>query len=1037
MYRDEIIDSVRLDVIGPNETDDEVKRYEKLTRDPLIKYLSGIIEPARQAAGGEGEDVDKIFEDALSSSNQSCVGLSFRVENHAELTIQVECASYEKENERYCRQPIVWQGVYNVAQVQERVIDTIHIDDDKKLLMMLLKKDVDGDSMFVCTIYNGMKLEEVRRPKFKECYFQVKGIISTDGIFNDLNKSSKQKKDRQYLNDYLYNDLKRYATGHGCSVAWQNEDKCDKIETTFLPTQMQLNLRHRKLSNEIGEFDYSMEEYMDIDNIEKGIDRLREIPHKYKLWLEAELAEKSGGGEGDEIIRNNRKGVEDIYRRLESGIRVLETNEDCAKSFGLMNRSMLLNQLRSKQEIREFSSQSKYSKIDVSDRSTWPVTKNIGNWRLFQMAFILMNITSLCEEDEGSFNKDDRERFDLIWFPTGGGKTEAYLGLSSFLFFYERMKGKSFPSTSILMRYTLRLLSRQQFERAASLVVACNDILKYETELNAPEVSLGLWVGKSMTPNKRTEAVEGFEEFRRSNRNPFVITKCPRCFTKFERKGEVVNGYRLVTPDEWVEMYCSVCCDAAGLPIYQVDEDIRKFRPSIIVATVDKLATLPWDVRNRSILGVDVPESNSLAPLKLIIQDELHLIDGPLGTVVGLYEMAIDFISEYKDSIRPKRIGSTATISMVENQLLNLYGKGPEDIQLFPQPLRSYKDNFFSYLEPVDTARKYVGLYMNSSPSYKTSQVRLNAALIQFSKNTNMPDDSNEESYQTLVSYFNTLKDLGHSKSMLLDDVPQELKVIHRENELKSEERRYLPQHGIIELTSREDSSEIVKNFDRLLEKIDNREAVDVCLATNMISVGLDISRLSLMLVNRQPKGVAEYIQASSRVGRGSVPGLVFVLYAPNRARDRSVFENFQFFHNTLQMRVEPSSLTPFASQARSRALPGVLFTVMRNCVGSRNRDAPDELDENVFNRFRDFLLERCRKVDELELEDLSLQLELFKENFKHYSCYGSFRPGRQPCIQAFIQYGNDLNVIAQNPHPYPVLTSMRSVDQEKVIEIY
>jgi len=1044
MLREEYINAVRLDLIGPSSLDDEKLKKEQITENPLIKYLSGILEPIQALSDSQNQDdePEKNLEDALSAISQSSMGLTFRLPFSANLKITIEFGIYElvkQEQKRfYVREPHVFEVPLAVSELDAPKIErTIFRDERKSLSFVLIKKREAESNLFILSVVNSERKEEEERPKFSECFFQVAATVESDKAFLNLNVSGNRGSRDEQLNALLYYEFKRYANGHGCSVFWNDrEEEVRLVGTTFLPSQTIDKVNHRVLKPQektvafkMVELSKSLEEY-------DWLTDLNTLGDEYKNWLNSSL-EESFPEEFSSLVLANESSCQDVLERLRRGVEVLKNDERARLAFRLMNQAMLLQQLRSSVPLQEFSQESRYAPIDIDDSKTWPENFRMGSWRLFQIAFILMNISSMAEDGE-NYNPDNREIFDLIWFPTGGGKTEAYLGLSAFTLFYERLGDAKAFGVSILMRYTLRLLSSQQFERAASLIVACNDIARIRLP-KFPEISLGLWVGINITPNKGQDAQKALEAMANGEGNPFVITKCPRCSTEFAKKQYGLNGYR--EKDVSIEMHCKVCnSPEEAFPIYVVDEDIRQVKPSMLIGTVDKFAMLTWDPSNRLLLGVDVPSYGENTPLKLIIQDELHLIDGPLGTIVGLYEMGLDFIFSLQGKRKPKRIGSTATISMAYEQLKSLYAKEEDEVQFFPQPLVSAKDNFFSFQTKDDRSRKYVGLFMNSSPSYKTSQYRSISTLLQSSHSLILEKDlmdSEEESYRTLIGYFNTLKDLGHTKSMLADDVPQHLKLIHRSQDIPLEEKRYLNDYGVVELTSRESSSDIKRSLDRLFTQSSEKGFVDVCLATNMISVGVDVPRLSTMLINKQPKSTAEYIQASSRVGRGAVPGVVFVLYAPNRARDRSQFEQFQFFHRTLQKNVEPATLTPFANPARLRALPGVIFMVLRNAPNTSHRDAPSgDIEDGLFGAFEDFVIQRCTNIDSEELSDLQLQLKEFKDTWKEgFERYPTFLDDALAGPKAFEQF-NALGVNNQRPKPYKVLTSMRSVDIEEKIEV-
>lgn len=1042
MIRDNIIDIVRLDLIGPSEVlDDKDVCSHFIEENPMIKYLTGILEPCKPRLTEDSDELDeseKSFEDAITSTSQSSMGISFKVNPKDRLEVKIYFGIYEREENGYRRTSISKSKLLLASDIQSGFSSTMLYEDENKTLeMVIVNRSQQPGGIMIISIVNSTKLVENRRPKYNESFFQLELVVeSAEGFLPLLNSDTNLTRDEK-LNKLLYSDFLRFANGHGCSVdAVIVDGSCNIVQSTFLPQHTIDKLVHSELKSDGETVYYNMVEMMKCDNITEWLPKLHLIPTEYKKWCSQQANTQSS--DLIDVVNANKNAIDLVISRIERGIELIESDSIVSRAFVLMNEAMLLQQLRTKQPIKAFSINMNYCSVDPFDKHTWPLVEEFefGKWRLFQIAFILMNIGAISGTEEQ--DKIAGDFFDLIWFPTGGGKTEAYLGLSAFTLFWELLSENQNVGVSILMRYTLRLLSSQQFERASALIVACNDV-KIKYSIVGVDLSIGLWVGQATTPNTRSQAIAAYQEMKLGGENKFSVSKCPRCMTEFGKLNENghLNGFK--EGDYGVEFHCCVCDNGqAKLPIYVVDDDIKRVKPKLLIGTVDKFALLAWDANNRHLLGVDVPCANENKPLKLIIQDELHLIDGPLGTVVGLYEMALDYIF-HAQNVRPKRIGSTATISRAFEQLLNLYGKKESEIQFFPQPYLSVRDNFFSKSITSKIARKYVGLYANSSPSLKTTQYRLTASLLQASKlSLNSDYECLEESYQTIISYFNTLKDLGHTRSMLADDIPQHMKVIHRSWDLDKDERRYVDDFGIVELTSRVKSSDLVENMDRLFKPSFQKGKVDICLATNMISVGLDVPRLSNMIINKQPKSTAEYIQASSRVGRGSIPGLVWALYAPNRSRDRSYFEQFKFYHSTLQKNVEPASVTPFAKPARERALPGVLISILRNCPNSMHKDTPvNQIAETQWNSISEFIKARCYLVDPQEIDDLELQLADFLDRWNQgYNRYSSFGDDVALAgIKAFITFDQEVNAPVQNPRPFPILTSMRSVDIEENVD--
>ena len=542
------------------------------------------------------------------------------------------------------------------------------------------------------------------------------------------------------------------------------------------------------------------------------------------------------------------------------------------------------------------------------------------------------------------------------------------------------------------MRYTLRLLTIQQFQRALALTCAC-EIIRREApdQWGDTPFTIGLWVGQSVTPNQYRDSKDALERLRSGGsvweRSPYQLLFCPWC-------GDDLLPRNYETDDELerthIRCLATDCEFGAsrsehGLPALVVDAEIYQHPPSLLLATVDKFAQMAWNGRVRTLFGrvdrecprhgfIGAGEQHSrshrgsasrpaaqvrgvdqpLAPPDLIIQDELHLISGPLGSLVGIYESVVDGLATRRHdsgSIRPKIVASTATVRRARSQLRALFDR---DTDIFPPLGLDAGDSFFAVENREDSGRLYVGVF-GPGKSIKTTLVRTYSALLsrarfEFDQAVAVdPDDAEADAYMTLVGYFNSLRELGGTLRLLDDDVPARLRVLRNRgfgpNRILYEKDR--------ELTSRRRSSEItdtLKALDRTFHKVEpGSYPIDVLLASNMISVGVDIDRLGLMVVSAQPKTSAEYIQATSRVGRQH-PGLVIEVYNWVRPRDISHYERFVHYHDTFYRHVEATSVTPFSERARDRALPGVLASYIRQMAPglAAPENAADRFDEDT-----------------------------------------------------------------------------------------
>jgi hypothetical protein len=611
------------------------------------------------------------------------------------------------------------------------------------------------------------------------------------------------------------------------------------------------------------------------------------------------------------------------------------------------------------------------------------------SWRPFQLAFVLMNVPSLadpCHQERTG----DEGLVDLLFFPTGGGKTEAYLGLTAFTLAIRRLQGEvagrsGADGVAVLMRYTLRLLTLQQFQRAAALICAC-ELLRRERLASDPRwgttpFRIGLWVGRKSTPTNTDQAIEWAQRASRSptgsggaTGSPMQLARCPWCSTDLKAgrdlKVDKDQGRTLLLCSDKTGAcaFTGRNSPGEGLPVVVVDSELYRLVPSLVIATVDKFALMPWigatqalfgrvsrrcprhgyltpddhpenshpRSRDGKLDGVKVEPCGPLRPPDLVIQDELHLIAGPLGSLVGLYETAIDRLCSWdNDGHRagPKLIASTATIRRARLQVDRLYAR---KLAVFPPPALDARDTFFSLQRdrPGDgdnkPGRRYLGICAPGR-RFKGILIRVYIAMLGSAQKLleEYPGDP-ADAYMTLVGYFNSLRELGGTRRIVEDDVQS--RIFGR----RIEERGFKPRGRleVEELTSRRTADEIPKVLDKLGVQHEHPRRsdtypIDVLLATNMISVGVDVPRLGAMIVAGQPKSTSEYIQATSRVGR-RFPGLVLTIFNWARPRDLSHYETFEHYHSTIYRQVEALSVTPFAPMALRRGLTGVLAAMVR-----------------------------------------------------------------------------------------------------------
>ncbi len=724
---------------------------------------------------------------------------------------------------------------------------------------------------------------------------------------------------------------------------------------------------------------------------------LRPLVTGYRNWIEARAAEaerpESGLDEYTDEVRDSLTAARRAADRIEAGIELLGDDPAARRAFGFANRAMAMQRVHSMVAAARRADPSRLLD-DVARELDTPANHR---WRPFQLAFVLLNLPALADPRHPE-RADDPESAvaDLLWFPTGGGKTEAYLGLTAFTLAIRRLQPshgglRADTGLAVLMRYTLRLLTIQQFERAATLICAAEVLRRDDLATwGSTPFRLGLWVGGRVTPNRTDDAADWLTEVRRSTGrpsrgqgSPHQLTSCPWCGTTIE-KGRDIEVDLQVHRRTYVVCPDPVCPfgivtgpsdpELRGLPVLVVDEEIYRHPPALLIGTVDKFAQLPWKGETTTLFGratsrcerhglltedlehTDWERAQHRAtgtapaarvvgvqpsrPPDLIIQDELHLISGPLGSLVGLYETAVDRLSSFELAdgrfVRPKVIASTATVRRAGRQIRALFHRRTE---VFPPQGLTVDDSYFARQRPTTDkpGRTYIGICAHGI-RIKSTLIRVYVSVLGAAQRLHDRYGRNEvtDPYMTLVGYFNSLRDLGGMRRLVEDDVSTRLTRADQ----RGLARRYDPKQ--VELTSRRSSDEIRPLLDQLAIPFTGprvrgaRSPIDVLLATTMIAVGVDVSRLGVMVVANQPKSAAEYIQATSRVGRAA-PGLVFTVLNWARPRDLSHYERFEHFHGTVYRHVEALSVTPFADRAIDRGLTGVLVSLVRELEQAYN----------------------------------------------------------------------------------------------------
>jgi Helicase conserved C-terminal domain len=1004
--REEFLDLVRRDLLGPAGGDHEAVTEEKV-RD---RYLLGVLAPVKQTDELPSlEQLDELAEDGDDSPEEgtpepstpaatrnmtpSSFGLSFCLAAEASSFI-IEARWGQYLRDRDADGKLIWKrhprsGTSRPIQLTEGPLKPWTPDGD------FLKVAVRGkvrrrDDHWSITLFLCNDQEEPakgsREGKDPSWLFQAE--LKAHGDFTRRTGEAKlstldpsaRLEDR--MNEMLYRRELEFAAGHGVSVDWtvstERPGRAVEVSTSTFPRETVRSVAAAEVPGLV----------IDMNTLANASDEelpgmLRPLIGEYRAWIDALVARRRSEpdlpGCNDataEVIRQ----AEVALTRMQEGLATLESETVARDAFRFANRAMGWQRVRSVWiEEKKKNPQLNLADVDI------PTNRS---WRAFQLGFLLLNLAGLTQLDHPDRSVSEMAAADLLWFPTGGGKTEAYLGLAAYTLAIRRLQkgvgGRDGENgMAVLMRYTLRLLTLQQFQRASSLICACEVIRRRDIgKWGETPFRVGLWVGRKTTPNQTAQSLKAVEAMRGGQRppagigSPRQLTACPWC-------GREISGGQHIQVDPYpggrarTIIFCGDpmgTCEFSrkqapeeGLPVVVVDEEIYQRPPSLLIATVDKFAQMAWTGEVQTLFGEvtgrcprhgfrspEIEDTNShqtagpnppvqtqsckkLRPPDLIIQDELHLISGPLGSLVGIYEGVIDHLATWEvdgKKVRPKVVASTATVRRAQAQVNALFMR---DVRIFPPSGFEAGANVFSRELPVEEAspgRLYVGVCAPGK-RLKAVLIRVYVATLAAGQTLYEKYGDAADPFLTAVGYFNSLRELGGMKRLVDDDVRTRLGQIGSRG--LRPRKLYLPD-AVEELTSRKSATEIPAVLDRMKlsfpplgqpPRPGQKRPIDVLLATNMLSVGVDVGRLGLMIMAGQPKATAEYIQATSRVGRGTA-GIVFTVYNWARPRDLSHYGSFRHYHATFYRQVEALSVTPYSAGAIEKALTGVLVSVLR-----------------------------------------------------------------------------------------------------------
>jgi hypothetical protein len=1053
---------------------------------PSERYILGVLSPARISLpaettdasapdDGSGEGAGEVTAAAAAGSmSPASLGLSFSVPlDVTEVLVNASWGSYEQgpsddqvteagaPRRVWQRHPAGGELLLDVTKAEPRGYpDPEHAE----IIVRGRCRSHHGVRVVDVAIVNVQPEPDERKDSAK--LFQVRvAVTALDGktaIFLPHNDPSHVIADETVVQAdlevqalaMLYRKARQFAVGRNVGVDAERRDGADRawrVVTTNLPAfdVPQTVAPDPKQLPTLGNLELDMRILATAPR-DQVVAALRPLSEGYRAWLaeQAQIAATDSTLAKHQVAAAaNLADARTAADRIAAGIDLLATDDQAWEAWRFANRAMAMQ----REHTELATERAKDPALTLAAALTLVDEPVRRAWRPFQLAFVLLNLPSLTDPAHpdrahaGASNGPGRA--DLLFFPTGGGKTEAYLGLTAYTFAIRRLQGvvgngldarDGRSGVAVLMRYTLRLLTAQQFQRAATLVCAAEQIRREaviaERDGGAPNpwgaepFRIGLWVGSKVTPNWYDQAKEALDAMRSryagaGAANPIQVLACPWCGRIIEpgQDAECDSARRRVIvwcgdPDglcvfsrkrsgEWGE----------GLPLVTVDEEVFRLVPTLVIGTVDKFAQLPLRGhtgllfgRTRSICerhgyrhpdltrktdckdgghprkgnleGTRPRDCGPLRPPDLIIQDELHLISGALGTMVGLYETAVDRIASWTVNgtpVRPKVVASTATIRRAKEQVHGVFNR---DLAIFPTPVLDAGETFFSKQIPVDDqhpGRRYLGVCAHGQ---RLKQVQIRVAQLLLAAGQLLFDEHGlvADPYMTLVDYFSSTVELAGMRRLVDDDIAARLQQQSRRG---LRDRRNLE---LRELTARINSQDIGRSLsalgntfdpdidstaaratlsnlikaakesggkspeaiiareqlDALPKRTHASKPVDVLLATSMLQVGVDVSRLGLMVVTGQPKNSAEYIQATSRVGRDPErPGLIVTIFNWARPRDLAHLETFAHFHETFYARVEPLSVTPFADRALDRGLVAVLVAALRHARDEWERE--------------------------------------------------------------------------------------------------
>ncbi|WP_216693730.1 helicase-related protein [Dietzia psychralcaliphila] len=1035
---------------------------------PNRRYLMGILFPRQVAFEGyiesEGEERDEasaadtgeenqFSDDPVSASNDflpSSQGLTFFT-TAPELTVRARAAGYETLKgaaaDAALQDGVVQGGptedleevgprqgkkdsakVWRRSQLEEAVLTVSSTTKgpaiiwDGRAEVHVRWRPYPHGRLVTVTLVNGCSADDERPDRhWDEMLLQVELDVAVPTGFEILEYPSVALASHDPEEEELrliHREAKVYAIGHGCSPEWSVTDGVvSSVRSEVMPSHMVPRVSADGEARSALDLTWLADETIPADVLRAELDAFTD---SYELWI-FEVKAKAAGLDVryQTAISRVVDRLDRALGRMRDGAKVFTEHPDrlqVLQAFRLANRAMQVQMRHSRGDLAG-------SRRPLAVAPDMPSVYESGaTWRPFQLGFFLTTLRGLVDDQH-----EDREVVDLIWFPTGGGKTEAYLLVAAFEIFRRRLLfGAVGGGTAVVSRYTLSLLTADQFKRTASTTAACEVIRRQRSDLGKEPITIGLWVGEATSPNRYAKAREQFDDLRDAVETDerFLLDRCPWCGTEIVPRDyqEDDAAYGITSTDRSFNFNCpsSKCEFHEHIPVQVIDEGLYEAPPTFLLGTVDKFAQLAWVPE----AGVLFGRAAGYRPPTLIIQDELHLLTGPLGTTVGLYEAAINLLCEI-DGRPPKIISSTATIRRASTQIMGLFGR---TVDLFPPSGIDADDSYFARVDNDNPGRLYVGMMAQGHTS-DTAVVHTGTALLQAPVDLELSGEA-QDAYWTVVAYHSSLRELGRTVTIARDDINSRLGSL-----VVGRPRR---EYDVEELSSSVPRAQQPRLMERLNLPVDSGKVIDFLASTNMLSVGVDVPRLGLMLMNGQPKATAEYIQATSRVGRAKAPGLIFSLFRSTKPRDRSHYENFRAFHSALYRHVEPTSVTPYSPPSRDRALHAALVILVRHRLGMHTDGSAGDIlaRRAAVEDMAAKLIAVIGRVEPREKKGAKDYLDRFVEDWVERA----ERANEENKLLYYKPNGKgQVNLIRQfntRAAGWQTLGSMRNVDMESLIEI-